>query len=149
MNRRRFVLFLGALPVLCAPGLARAASNRAATLYKDPACGCCADHARYLTRAGFAVTVVDDPAALDAIKAEYRVPPALQGCHSTVIEGYVIEGHVPAGVIERLLAERLPIRGLALPGMPLGSPGMGGAKEAPFEIVVIDDAPRPTVYAVE
>ncbi len=149
MNRRRFVLLLGALPVLLAPALARAASGRAATLYKDPSCGCCADYARYLERSGFAVTVVDDSAAMATIKAEHRVPASLQGCHSTLIEGYVIEGHVPAGVIARLLAERPAIRGIALPGMPMGSPGMSGAKEGPFEIVAIDGAARPTIYAVE
>jgi hypothetical protein len=54
------------------------------------------------------------------------VPPALQSCHTGVVDGYVIEGHVPADLIDRLLRDRPPVVGLAVPGMPVGSPGMEG-----------------------
>lgn len=149
LSRRRAVLLLATLPVLLSPALARAATARTATLYKDPDCGCCTEYGRYLGAHGFRVSVVADLAALQAVRTAHLVPAAFEGCHAVVIEGYVVEGHVPAAAIERLLAERPPIRGIALPGMPMGSPGMGGLKEGPFEIVAIDDSPEPTVFAVE
>ena len=149
MNRRRFVLLLATLPVLFAPGLARAEESRAATLYKDPACGCCTEYGRYLEANGLAVTVVEDADALEAIRAKYGVPERLAGCHAAVIGGYVVEGHVPFAAIDRLLAEKPSIPGIALPGMPMGSPGMGGVKEAPFEIVVIGDELQPRLFTVE
>lgn len=92
--------------------------------------------------------VVSTP-ALDAIKAKYKVPPALVANQSTVIEGYVVEGNVPVAAILRLLAERPPIPGLALPGMPSGAPGIGGEKLGAFPIFVIGDEPRPPLYAIE
>jgi hypothetical protein len=44
---------------------------------------------------------------------------------------------VPVAAIKRLLKEKPAIKGISLPGMPEGSPGMGGAKEGPFEILSI------------
>lgn len=149
MNRRHLLLAGTAFALVMPLGLARAAAPRAATLYKDPLCGCCTDYGHYLEANGFAVDVIADADAMAATKIEFRVPAALEGCHSTVIEGYIIEGHVPVASIERLLAERPSIRGLSLPGMPLGSPGMNGEKEGPFEIYAITDAPNPPVFAVE
>jgi len=119
----------------------------AATLYKDPGCGCCADYARHLERQGFAVQVVDTP-DLAAVKAKHAVPADLEGCHTLLVGGYVVEGHVPVAVLQKLLAEKPAIRGIALPGMPTGSPGMGGPKTGPFVVRVIGDGPA-QVYAVE
>lgn len=149
MNRRHFLLAGTALALLAPLTHVRAATPRAATLYKDPLCGCCTDYGHYLEANGFAVTVIADADAMLAKKAEFRVPAALEGCHSTVIEGYIVEGHVPVSAIEKLLIERPNFRGISLPGMPLGSPGMNGEKEAPFEIVAITDEPSPRVFAVE
>jgi len=79
------------------------------------------------------VTIVETP-NLSAIKKKFGVPAEFEGCHTTIIGGYVVEGHVPATIIGRLLKERPAIRGLSLPGMPEGSPGMTGAKRTPFVI---------------
>lgn len=115
-----------------------AAAAQSATMYKDPFCGCCTGHADYLRDNGFEVEVVETPAEkLAAVKQLHQVPPALQGCHTLLVEGYVVEGHVPVEAIEKLLAEKPDITGIALPGMPLGSPGMGGEKEAPFQVMTI------------
>ena len=149
MNRRHFLLAGTALALVAVAGPARAAAVRAATLYKDPLCGCCTDYGHDLEANGFAVTVVADADVMAAKKAEFRVPAALEGCHSTVIDGYIVEGHVPVSAIEKLLSERPGIRGLSLPGMPLGSPGMSGEKEGPFEVVAITDEPVAPVFSVE
>ena len=53
------------------------------------------------------------------------------------VNGYVVDGHVPMNTVRKLLSEKPAIAGIALPGMPLGSPGMGGTKEAPFTIYAI------------
>lgn len=117
-----------------------------ATLYRSPDCGCCLEYAAYLRAENYDVDVVstDD---LAAIKTTHRVPAELEGCHTTVVDGYAIEGHVPVAVLKRLLAEKPAITGISLPGMPLGSPGMGGAQTAPFVIYELDA--RKQVYAVE
>jgi hypothetical protein len=49
-------------------------------------------------------------------------------------------------VVRRFLAEKPAAKGITLPGMPLGSPGMTGAKTAPFKIYAVGDGP-PKVYA--
>ncbi|MBM3482042.1 MAG: hypothetical protein FJX66_01935 [Alphaproteobacteria bacterium] len=146
MNRRDFLLTGTAVALFALAGPARASAPRLATLYKDPLCGCCTDYGHYLEANGFAVTVIADADAMVAKKAEFRVPAALEGCHSTVIESYIVEGHVPIAAIDKLLTERPNFRGLSLPGMPMGSPGMNGEKEGPFEVVVITDEPVAPVF---
>lgn len=129
----RFILTLAAALLL-----PLAAAAQSATMYKDPFCGCCTGHAEYLRDNGFDVEIVETPVEkLAAIKELHQIPPALQGCHTLLVEGYVVEGHVPVGAIEKLLSEKPDIIGIALPGMPLGSPGMGGEKEAPFKVMTI------------
>lgn len=119
----------------------------AATLYKNPDCGCCDAYARYLRDHGIDVAVIETP-SLDAVKAEHGVPAALGSCHTLLIDGYVVEGHVPIGSIERLLAERPEIAGISLSGMPPGSPGMDGTREGPFEIMVFGEG-EPALFAME
>ena len=83
------------------------------------------------------------------VKRKLGVPPALQSCHTAVVEGYVIEGHVPADLIDRLLRERPSVVGLAVPGMPVGSPGMetpGQAAER-YQVLAFDQKGRTTVFA--
>jgi hypothetical protein len=77
------------------------------------------------------------------------VPPALQSCHTGVVDGYVIEGHVPADLIDRLLRDRPPVVGLAVPGMPVGSPGMEAAGQKPerYEVLAFDRKGQTTLYA--
>ena len=118
-----------------------------ATVYKDPACGCCHEYVAYLRENRFDVEVVDTD-DLAPIKQQSGVPPDLEGCHSTLVGGYVVEGHVPIDAVRRLLQERPPIRGISLPGMPMGSPGMGGEKTEPFVIYEISDGAA-KVYATE
>lgn len=120
-----------------------------ATLYKNPQCGCCEGYADYLRQNGFEVEVkpTND---LTQISRKAGVPENFQGCHTMFIDGYVVDGHVPVDTVRKLLSERPDIAGVTLPGMPLGSPGMGGEKTAPFEIyAVTKDGKTPALYATE
>jgi hypothetical protein len=141
------LLSLMFLAVALGSGPATAGELRSATLYKTPQCGCCQAYADYLRENGFEVTV-EATDELPLIKRRYGVPGALEGCHTTLLEGYVVEGHVPVATILRLLSEEPQIKGISLPGMPAGSPGMSGEKSAPFTIYEIGDG-EPKVYAVE
>ncbi len=86
---------------------------------------------------------------LAPVKRKLGVPPALQSCHTAVVEGYVIEGHVPADLIDRLLRERPPVIGLAVPGMPVSSPGMEAPGQAAerYQVLAFDQKGRTTVFA--
>ena len=119
----------------------------AATMYKNPQCGCCEEYAKYLRQHGFKVTVTPTH-SMSLISRQHGVPERLAGCHTMLIGGYVVEGHVPTSAIGKLLRERPNIKGISLPGMPEGSPGMTGAKTAPFEVLEISDGPE-KVFAVE
>jgi hypothetical protein len=138
-----------ALVVLMAAfcGAAQAEEPHTATLYKNPACACCETYADYLRENGFDVTV-EATHDLPLIKRQHGVSGPLEGCHTTLVEGYVVEGHVPVDAIIRLLTEKPAIKGISLPGMPAGSPGMFGEKTEPFTIYEIGDG-HPKVYAVE
>jgi hypothetical protein len=120
---------------------------RSATLYKTPDCGCCDGYADYLRGHGFDVVVKPTP-DLSLLKRQNGVPQNLDGCHTTLVGGYVVEGHVPAGSVEKLLTERPPLRGISLPDMPEGSPGMSGVKRAPFTIYGFGDGST-AVFSVE
>lgn len=143
---KRIVRILAVLAAFgVAPGLA--AETKKATVYKSPECGCCAGYVDHLQKNGFAVDV-KNLADLTVVKRLAGVPPALESCHTTMIEGYVVEGHVPMHTLNRLLTEKPKIRGIALPGMPEGSPGMSGQKKEPFTIYELSSG-EPKVYAVE
>jgi hypothetical protein len=133
------IVALGLTPV--------AAEQLKASLFKQPFCDCCDGHADHLRQNGYDVTVQQSE-NLSSIKKRYRVPQEFEGCHTTIIGGYIVEGHVPANVIRRLLKERPAVRGISLPGMPDGSPGMTGEKKEPFVIYSFgDDGAK--VYARE
>ena len=142
MKRLLIGLFVAAL------GLAPATAEQLkATMYKQPYCGCCDGHADHLRQNGYDVTV-EQTKNMASIKKQYRVPQQFEGCHTTIIGGYVVEGHVPATIIHQLPKERPTIRGISLPGMPDGSPGMSGDKREPFVIYSFgDDGAK--VYARE
>lgn len=149
----RPILFIALL--LLSVGVANAGeATKTATLYKNPQCGCCESYADYLRDHGFKVTVKPTH-DLGAISRQAGVPEDFQGCHTMIVDGYVVDGHVPVNVVNRLLSERPDIRGITLPSMPLGSPGMNGAKTAPFTIYEIPGLKStgtratPKVYAVE
>ncbi|MDH3641472.1 MAG: hypothetical protein OES38_05215 [Gammaproteobacteria bacterium] len=130
-------------------GVTGAGERPTATVYKSPTCGCCGYYVEYLREAGFPVEVVDTT-DLASIKRQHGVPENLASCHTTVVDGYVVEGHVPLTALDRLLAERPPVTGVALRGMPTGSPGMPGAKKAPFRIFQFKAGdPEVELYTVE
>ena len=136
------------LSVIAATSVASAGEERSAILYKNPECSCCESYADYLRDNGFEVTVRPTH-DLSLIKERHGVPDSLQGCHTTLVDGYVIEGHVPVDTVDRLLSERPEITGISLPGMPQGSPGMTGRKTEPFEIYQFAPASSPSIYVVE
>ena len=143
----RTVLAAAVFAVAATPSAVAAGEKPAATLYKNPQCGCCEEYAAYLRQHGYRVTVKPTH-DLALINRQHGVPANLEGCHTTLIDGYVVGGHVPVETIDRLLTERPAIKGISLPGMPQGSPGMTGAKTAPFTIYEISNG-TPRVYAVE
>ena len=141
---------LFSLPVLFGlvfAGPIHAQDAKEAVLYKNPQCGCCEGYAQALRDAGYTVKVVPTH-DLPLIKKEHKVPDALEGCHTTIMNGYVIEGHVPIAIVNRLMRERPNIAGISLPGMPMGTPGMTGQKTAPFTVLELKPG-EPKVYAVE
>ena len=106
------------------------------TLYKNPQCDCCEAYADYLRQNGFAVEIVPTN-DLITMGRQAGVPEALDGCHLSMIDGYVVIGHVPIDAIHKLLDERPKIIGISLPGMPMGVPGMPGPRSEPIRIYEI------------
>jgi hypothetical protein len=115
-------------------------------VYKTPECGCCKAWVKHLRDNGFQVETMDMP-DLSLVKQKYGVKPALQACHTAIVNGYVVEGHVPADVIVKLVRERPAVAGVAVPGMPMGSPGMEGASKQAYDVYTFDRAGRSRVYA--
>lgn len=138
----------GTVAVLAMSLNAAPAAAQEVTLYKNPQCGCCESYADYLRENGFTVEVKPTH-DLAQISRDAGIPDDFQGCHAASLDEYVVSGHVPINVVNRLLEERPEIAGVTLPGMPLGSPGMGGAKQEPFKIYTVEEGVSPTVYAVE
>ena len=103
------------------------------TLYKNLQCTCCEAYAKFLEEQGFKVEVKPVP-DLHSIDQKAGVPEALEGCHTSFIDGYVVIGHVPVGAIRKLLAERPKIVGISIPGMPANLPGMPGPRSHPVAI---------------
>lgn len=129
---------------------AGAGEQRNATLYKNPQCSCCEEYANYLRQHGFTVKVQPTHnLSLIRKQAGVNIPEKLEGCHTMFVDKYVVDGHVPFKTLDKLLTERPDIRGISLPGMPQGSPGMSGAKTAPFTIYEISNDAEPRVYATE
>jgi hypothetical protein len=127
---------------------AMSATTNEAVLYKDPNCGCCENYTNYMRTSGFTVEV-NNTSDVAQISLDAGIPENMQGCHLVVIGNYVISGHVPLEIVNKMLEEKPDVIGLTLPGMPMGAPGMGGPKEAPFEIYAIRDGQEPAVYAVD
>ena len=115
------------------------AASTSVTLYKNLQCTCCEAHAKYLEEQGFKVEVKPVP-DLHSINQKAGVPDALEGCHTSFIDGYVVIGHVPVDAIRKLLAERPKIVGISIPGMasmPANLPGMPGPRSHPVAIYEI------------
>jgi hypothetical protein len=93
--------FLQAVPVAIAglvfgrAALAQTAqAKEAITVYKDPSCTCCHKWVEHMQANGFVATVTDGN--MSPVKARFKIPPALESCHTTIVRGFIIEGHVPA-----------------------------------------------------
>lgn len=139
---------LGVGLALAVPAVAAGAAKPVAVLYKNPQCDCCESYAKYLRVHGYEVKV-QATHDLPLIKKKHKVPTALEGCHTTLVGGYVIEGHVPVRAMNKLLAQRPKIGGISLPGMPTGSPGMTGPKTKPFKVIAFNMSGRSALYSVE
>ena len=145
---KRIALLAPLATVLAIP-LPAFAAPTPALMYKNPSCSCCETYAAYLEQNDFKVEIRPSN-DLEQISATLGVPPAVQGCHTVVIDGYLVTGFVPVDVVRKMLSERPAVTGIALAGMPMGSPGMGGAKMAPFTIQAFTLPDKaPTVYAVD
>jgi hypothetical protein len=141
---RRSVLALGASAVVIA--LPAVAAPMRVTLYKNPQCSCCEAYAGYLRQSGFTVEVVPSN-GLVTMARDKGVPEALDGCHISMIGGYVVIGHVPIDAVHKLLSGRPKIVGISIPGMPMGLPGMPGPRNGPIPIYEIaDSAAAPKVF---
>ncbi|SDO31598.1 Uncharacterized conserved protein [Halomonas shengliensis] len=125
------LLVSGAL--LIGAGTAQAALPDAATLYKNPQCGCCDEYARQLEALGVEVAIVDD-VPIGQVKERVGLPYGLGSCHTIEMGGYVIEGHVPFAAVERLFEEQPDTDGIGLAGMPIGTPGMPGPKQDDWNV---------------
>jgi hypothetical protein len=133
MRTTRRTFLLASVALLAGPALA---GGKDVTLYKNPQCGCCEGYASYLRENGFKVTVKSTHDLVE-MSREAGIPDEFHGCHLSFVDGYVVSGHVPVDTVNKLLTERPDIKGVTLPGMPMGSPGMSGTKEAPFEMLEI------------
>ena len=117
------------------------------TVYKDPGCGCCEKWVEHMKANGFAPTVTNT-SDLTAINTRYKVPKAMESCHTAIVGSYVIEGHVPASDVKRLLAEKTPnIVGLSIPGMPQSAPGMDMTPFQPYTVLTFDAKGTTTTFA--
>ena len=129
-----------ATAVLMLPGAplhaANATESLAIKVYKTTTCGCCGLYVEYLQQHGAKVTVTT-VAEMAPIHARYGVPPAMQSCHTAIVNNYVVEGHVPIGAIRKLVVGGKKIKGIALPGMPASSPGMGVMKPGTLTVYEI------------
>ncbi|MCH8329668.1 MAG: DUF411 domain-containing protein [Nanoarchaeota archaeon] len=108
------------------------------TVFKSATCGCCVGWIAELEKNGFEVEAIDVP-DMSSIKQKYNIPRNMESCHTAVVGDYFIEGHVPIEAVNKLLEEQPDIDGIALPRMPAGSPGMPGAKKAPFKIYALSN----------
>lgn len=129
--------------VLISQGQATAAEI---VVYKSPTCGCCSKWVSHLRENGFSV-VTHDRQDMSTVKRELGVPGRMQSCHTAKVGGYVIEGHVPADDISRLLQEKPAVDGLAVPGMPMGSPGMEGPRQDPYNVQAFQKSGDAEVYS--
>ena len=148
MRRRTFLAVTAALTLGFLPA-ASFASGQKMTLYKDPQCSCCEIYAQYMRDNGFDVTVVPTN-DLATMNEQHGIPPNMQGCHLSLIDGVAVGGHVPVDLVRRFLAEKPSQTAISLPGMPAGGPGMmPGVKSGPFTIYAINADGKSIVYATE
>jgi hypothetical protein len=135
---------LGAAALIALP-LAASAAQPVIEVYKSATCGCCKEWVRHLEANGFRVNAHDVANPSD-YRAKFGIPDQFGSCHSAKVQGYALEGHVPASDIKRLLAAKPKARGLAVPAMPMGSPGMDGPRKDPYDVYLVQDGGKTSVY---
>jgi len=136
---------LGAAGIVLSRRILGAEPLPVVAVYKDPGCECCARWVKHLSANGFVATVRDST-DMPSVKRTMGVPDALQSCHTAIVGKYVVEGHVPAAAIKKLLAEKPTVMGLAVPGMPVGSPGMEGSPQQPYNVIAFERDGKTRVY---
>ena len=124
--------------LLAGMGAAHAALPEEATLYKHPACSCCDEYAKHLEAMGVSVEIVEHE-TLAEIKQQAGVPHGLGSCHTIKMGDHWVEGHVPMEALEAFFKDTPRADGIGLAGMPIGTPGMPGEKQGPFEVYLFDD----------
>lgn len=115
------------------------------TVFYSSTCSCCKEYITYLRAKGFQVDAKETNDAI-SIKEKYNVPEDMQGCHTSVIGGYVVEGMVPVQAIEKLLAEKPEIDGIVLPGMPENAPGMPGFNGSVLKVYALKNGVSSEFY---
>ena len=143
MKRRIFVqaILAGSLGVHLLAGAAAPVIE----VYKSESCGCCEAWVEHLRANGFTVNAHNVANPSD-YRAKFGMPNELGSCHTATAQGYAIEGHVPAADIKRLLTERPKAKGLAVPSMPMGSPGMEGHRSDPYDVLLVSESGKYSVY---
>lgn len=120
--------------------IAKAEPRLEMTVYKSETCGCCVHWMDHLDQNGIQSEAIH-PRDLGALKGAMGVTPAMQSCHTGVVDDqYVFEGHVPAKHIKAFLASPPEgAIGLSVPRMPVGSPGMEvGERFDPYTIMQLN-----------
>lgn len=141
----RRILVNTALASALGVSLVASAATPVIEVYKSAYCGCCTAWVDHLKANGFPVKVQNVANPTD-YREKYGIPNELGSCHTGMVQGYAIEGHVPASEIKRLLAEKPKAKGLAVPAMPMGSPGMEGPRNDPYDVLLVQTDGRTSIY---
>ena len=147
VTRRSFLVALtGSVAAFAALRPLAAQTGTPIDVYKDPTCGCCTTWVAHMNANGFKATVHEGPTG--PVHTKYKIPTALQSCHTGVAGSYVIEGHVPAADVKRLLREKpAGVVGLTIPGMPQSAPGMDLKPFQSYTVLAFDAQGKTTVFA--
>jgi len=148
MNRRLALFALLSATVATATQKVQAASSFKFEVFRNPGCGCCEQWVDHMRKAGFDVSIQDDP-DLNGRLTKLGVAPEFSGCHIAQSGGYAFIGHIPAvDVFTFLGAPPKDAIGLAVPGMPVGSPGMGPEGSGdPYDVYLLTRDAEPSVFA--
>ena len=107
-------------------------------MFKNLGCTCCDRWVAHMKDYGFNLKIVPRNKMVD-IKNKLGVPIETRGCHTAIIDEIIVEGHVPADLVQQIIKDRPEnIIGISVPGMPIGSPGMEGAYEEKYEVIIFD-----------
>lgn len=124
----------------------------AATLYKDPNCGCCDEYVKYLNANGFKVNAIVSN-DMNAIKKQFG-SDKMASCHTMQVKAangrsYTVEGHVPVAAINKMLKQKPDIVGISVPGMPANSPGMGPEIKGTLKVYALNKINQEVIFSIE